>query len=233
MTALLERGARGFGEALALLGRHGPGAREIRAVDVLGAHVPWAADNHWADAAVVLEGAATGEPPGTDPLPHCVWACAEHVPGRRASAEVTMPVMALDLTEHGGGVGTSDTVDDVGLDELGVLNDRAYGQEVLGPLLGALPAGAAPVVGLRDDRGVLVSAALALDVGDDSSIQWVATDPGRRRRGHARAVLERLLGDARRRGRTTATLQASPDGHALYEQLGFRTVGTLRAHLVT
>jgi len=70
---------------------------------------------------------------------------------------------------------------------------------------------------------------LSLRVGDDVSIQFVATELEHRRRGHASALIRAALADARADGAATATLQASPDGRPVYERLGFATVATLRA----
>lgn len=49
----------------------------------------------------------------------------------------------------------------------------------------------------------------------------IATDPGWRRRGFARAVTEALLDDARRRRVARIELHATPEGIDLYRSLGF------------
>ncbi|MER6676003.1 GNAT family N-acetyltransferase [Streptomyces sp. NPDC000983] len=49
----------------------------------------------------------------------------------------------------------------------------------------------------------------------------VATDPGARRRGYARACVEELLGWFRERGAGYVMLTASPDAEPLYASLGF------------
>ena len=58
-------------------------------------------------------------------------------------------------------------------------------------------------------------------------------DASLRRRGLAAWVVGAALTEARADGARTATLQASPDGFGVYERLGFRTVVTLYASLVT
>jgi ribosomal protein S18 acetylase RimI-like enzyme len=68
-------------------------------------------------------------------------------------------------------------------------------------------------------------------VGDDLSVQYVATDQHHRRRGLASGLLRTVLDAARAGGARTATLQASPDGLPVYERLGFRRTATLHAHL--
>ena len=113
--------------------------------------------------------------------------------------------------------------------EIGAVNDRAYGGDQLGRLIAALPPDLGHAYGVRAPGGRLVSVAAGLDLGGDVSIQWVATDPGHRGQGLGTQVIGRLLEEARRRGRATASLQASPDGLQLYQRLGFRTVGHLHA----
>jgi GNAT superfamily N-acetyltransferase len=48
------------------------------------------------------------------------------------------------------------------------------------------------------------------------------TDPDHRRRGLARLVMDAILEWCRANGMKAVTLSASPDGRALYEQLGFK-----------
>jgi GNAT superfamily N-acetyltransferase len=52
-------------------------------------------------------------------------------------------------------------------------------------------------------------------------IQWMATDPSFRRRGHARAVFEAILAWLRERGVRNVELHATPDGEPLYRAYGF------------
>jgi ribosomal protein S18 acetylase RimI-like enzyme len=223
-----RQAAAGFGEALAALGRHGPGALEVRRADAVGARVPWAEDHHWIDAALVPVG---GPPPPDDDaaLPHCLWAeSGRRLEGRTELRELAMPVMTLDLREAPDADGA---VEQVPIGEIGAVNDRAYGGDQLGRLIAALPPGVGFAHGVRAADGRLVSVAASLDLGTDTSVQWVATDPGHRRQGLGTQVMRRLLHEARRRGRETASLQASPDGLPLYERLGFTTVGELRPHV--
>ena len=222
-----RQAAAGFGEALAALGRHGPGALEVRRDDAVGARVAWAEDHHWLDAALVPVGAA---PPADDPaLPHCLWAEAGlRLEGRTELPELAMPVMMLDLSGWPEG---DEAVEQVAIAEIGAVNDRAYGGDQLGRLIAALPPDVGFAYGVRAADGHLVSVAASLDLGTDTSVQWVATDPGHRRQGLGTRVMRRLLHEARRRGRETASLQASPDGLPLYERLGFTTMGELRPNV--
>jgi GNAT superfamily N-acetyltransferase len=59
----------------------------------------------------------------------------------------------------------------------------------------------------------------------DCGIYALGTLPGWRRRGLARALVEHVLADARRRGARTATLQSTPTGQPLYESMAFEPVG--------
>jgi GNAT superfamily N-acetyltransferase len=52
-------------------------------------------------------------------------------------------------------------------------------------------------------------------------IQWMATDPGHRRRGHARAVFEAILAWLREQGVANVELHATPEGEPLYRSHGF------------
>ncbi|HWH92974.1 MAG TPA: GNAT family N-acetyltransferase [Baekduia sp.] len=225
---LARRSIRGFGEMVAALG--GDGA--VRRPDAIGANVGAAADNHWLDAAVVPLDAT---PPPDDPqLPHSLWTVAGAAPGRTEAVGIAMPCLglvlddpALDLGAGAGGV----EVEVPPLAVVGAVNDRAYGQaDQLEPLLAALRDDRIRTHGLRLD-GELACVTLTLAVGDDVSVQYVATEQRHRRQGLASRLLLAILAAQRERGMRTATLQASPDGLPVYERLGFRRVATLRAFL--
>jgi GNAT superfamily N-acetyltransferase len=59
----------------------------------------------------------------------------------------------------------------------------------------------------------------------------VWTDPAHRRRGLARRVMDAILEWCRANGVRRVCLHASPDGRALYEQLGFRATNEMRVDL--
>jgi len=52
-------------------------------------------------------------------------------------------------------------------------------------------------------------------------VQWVATDPGQRRRGHARAVIVALLDWFESEGASAVELHATTEAEPLYRSLGF------------
>lgn len=228
---LARRSILGFGEMVAALGRCAAGAEaEVRRPDALGARIDAAARNPWFDAAVVpLDEVPAADDPG---LPYCVWTVADSIPGRVEEAEIATPCMglALDdpaLTLEGG----APDVEVPSLAVLGDINERAYGEMgVFGPLVRALRDDRVRTHGLREG-GAFVCVALTLTVGDDISIQYVATEAGYRRRGLASQLLRAVIAAARAEGRRSATLQASPDGLSVYERLGFRRVALLRGYL--
>jgi GNAT superfamily N-acetyltransferase len=65
----------------------------------------------------------------------------------------------------------------------------------------------------------------AIEVGEDCCITGVATPPEHRGRGIASWLLCQVLDEARERGSTSASLQATRAGAPLYERLGFRDLG--------
>ena len=73
--------------------------------------------------------------------------------------------------------------------------------------------------------GRAVASALGLDHGGDCGIFNVGTFPEARRRGLATALTGVHMHDARDRGCTTASLQATPMAERLYASLGFRDLG--------
>lgn len=76
----------------------------------------------------------------------------------------------------------------------------------------------------RDDTGAIVSVAYGAVHGRLICLQWVASDPARRRRGLSRATLAGLLGWAQDMGATGACLQVVADNTPavrLYESMGF------------
>jgi GNAT superfamily N-acetyltransferase len=104
------------------------------------------------------------------------------------------------------------------------LNDRAYGY---GP--DGFRAAVAGETAIRwhgayaDDEPV--SCLGTIEIGDDCCVTGVATPPEHRGRGIASWLLHRALAEARERGLTTGSLQATKAGAPIYERLGFRDLG--------
>ncbi len=223
---LARRSIGGLAETLAAFGATGVGgATVVRRADAIGARVPWAIDNNWIDAAVVPPGAEATA--GVGGLPHCLWSLPGAVIGGAPMDHLDMPCMALVLERPPEGARAEPQTPP--LDVVGAINDRAYGQPArLAPLIAALDDPRIAAHGVRVD-GAWACVLLTLRLGDDVSIQYVATEAEHRRRGHASALMRAVLAAAHADGAATATLQASPDGRPVYERLGFQHVATLRA----
>jgi GNAT superfamily N-acetyltransferase len=104
------------------------------------------------------------------------------------------------------------------------LNDLAYGYGEDG-----FRAGLAGETAIRwhgaFDNGEPVGCLGTIEVGEDCCVTGVATPPEQRGRGIASWLLSRALIEARGRGLTSASLQATRAGAPLYERLGFRDLG--------
>lgn len=74
-------------------------------------------------------------------------------------------------------------------------------------------------------QGEPVCAAMTIDDGDTSVLEFVATLPQYRRRGLGAAVVYRALQCLRDRDVGTISLRAEADGIGLYQRLGFRECG--------
>jgi GNAT superfamily N-acetyltransferase len=127
--------------------------------------------------------------------------------------------------------GMGDVVEGVDLGTVGRINDRAYGYRApkLEPAIARLPPHHVRTYGAHH-QDALAAVAITADIGDDTTVWWVATLPEAQGNGLATRILTYALRQARERGQTTATLQASPSGKPLYERLGFRTVGSLHLY---
>ncbi|MFE4638166.1 GNAT family N-acetyltransferase [Streptomyces sp. NPDC056773] len=63
--------------------------------------------------------------------------------------------------------------------------------------------------------------------GRSAVVDQVETDPARQRRGLGRLVMRRLAAAAAGQGATSGVLGATPEGRALYETMGWRTLAPL------
>jgi GNAT superfamily N-acetyltransferase len=75
--------------------------------------------------------------------------------------------------------------------------------------------------GLSSPDGMLVASTLVLPYGDFAWVSMVLVHPGYRRRGYATQLLRTAIADLEHRD-LTPILDATPAGHAVYSQEGFR-----------
>ena len=163
------------------------------------------------------------------------------VDGSAETATRALKEAGLHMTASSPGMAAA--LDDLQLDEMrrppdatttdlatvGRVNDLAYGnrdarlERTLAPLAPNL---------LRAYEahydGSAAAVALALDNDGDCGISFVATAPHARRQGLATQVMLRVLQDARQRGCTTTSLQATELGEQLYRALGYRKLGAMQ-----
>jgi GNAT superfamily N-acetyltransferase len=111
---------------------------------------------------------------------------------------------------------------------VGHLNDLAYGMD--GDFergLDGIPTDPFHVYVATAD-GTPACSLIAFDYEGDCGIYLVATVPPARGRGLATALMVRALKDARKRGCTTSSLQATARGRPVYERLGYRDLGEIQ-----
>lgn len=136
--------------------------------------------------------------------------------------------MALWLDDLGDGPARPDGAElvEAGQNVAAYLNDAAYGYDG-NPFATWLERVTDPPVrwGFAAIEGEPVACAGVIDDGDDCVVTLVATDPGHRGRGIAGWLLRAILAEARERGQTSASLQATKLGAGVYERLGFRDLG--------
>jgi len=133
-----------------------------------------------------------------------VWACgpdqvAISVEAGFTNLIATVPAMSMEL-DHVEADGCAS--EPIALAEAGALSDAAYGNKAreVERTLARIPTDRVQARGRRDATGQIVTAALALDVDDDCSVQYVATRADAQRRGHGLALLTDLLARAERSG---------------------------------
>jgi GNAT superfamily N-acetyltransferase len=144
--------------------------------------------------------------------------------------DATPRAMVLDLASHAGpDPGDLDWTADASLDDLTRVNDAAYGDEsgTFARGIGNPPEDAWRMYSARLD-GETASVLAVTDIEGDCGIWWVATLPEARGHGLSTRLLEVALGEARRRGMGTSSLQATKLGRPIYERIGYADVGELQ-----
>lgn len=117
-------------------------------------------------------------------------------------------------------------------DELGRINDAAYGH-AQGEDIAPAMAGAAEDVPIRLYRahrsGETACVLATIDHDEDLGVYYVATAEGHGRQGLASRLLAAALAEGRERGLRTSSLQSSAKGQSVYTRLGYES--RFRLHL--
>jgi GNAT superfamily N-acetyltransferase len=109
------------------------------------------------------------------------------------------------------------------------INDRAYGFDGhFERAFPELPPEPAHVYLATGQDGEPASTVITYETPDgECGIYLVATLPEEQGRGLARALMQHALAEARDRGCTTSSLQATARGRPVYERLGYRDIGAV------
>jgi ribosomal protein S18 acetylase RimI-like enzyme len=158
-------------------------------------------------------------------VPDADHATTELLASRGHSFDGDPAAMVLDLSEFEPEHGDLDWDDRATFDELGRLNDEAYGWEVgrgYSPALREPRAELAMRVYRARAAGETACVLGTIDHDDDLGIYFVATPERHRGKRLASLLLSAALESGRERGMRTSSLQASEKGAGLYERLGYR-----------
>ena len=162
-------------------------------------------------------------PPGDERAPELL-ARAGHV----LDAEPLAMVCDLDGWEQPA-VGDLDWTEDPGsLADVMAINDTAYDHEgtPFSDAFRALADGGHVYIARLE--GKPASGLVTFEHDGSAGIYWVATRPEARGRGLAWRLLGQALADARDRGCTVSTLEATKMGAPVYERLGYRSCGSIQ-----
>ena len=165
-------------------------------------------------------------------VPEHETATRELLASRGHKLDATPAAMLLDVAElrepRAGALEPGDCSTDWDIEAAGSVNDAAYGDTsgLFARALGGLPSGHAHMYLARSD-GRAASFVVVHDDGSNCEFWIAATIPEARGRGLVSGLLHRALVDARERGCTTSTTQATKMGEPVYERLGYRKFGTI------
>jgi ribosomal protein S18 acetylase RimI-like enzyme len=137
--------------------------------------------------------------------------------------------MMLDLAElRAPSVAEPEWSGDWDLDAAGAVSDAAYGDPsgLMAGSIGKLPSDSGHLYLTRLD-GRPASFVLVHDHDGDCAFWMAATIPEARGRGLVSGLLHRAMLDARERGCTTSTTQATKMGEPVYDRLGYRKFGRI------
>ena len=223
-----------------LFGHHGPDARLLEHPDFVATAVP-ASNSSLINAAAPVDDASLAahldeiEAFYADIPKWGVWidpaatADADALTTKGLVLDSTPVLMAatLDAVERR----ADTTVERVTMDELGAVNDAAYGipPGTLATALAGFPPAEVRSYGIRDGSDV-ISGAVLYDVGDDAFVTFVATLPDHRGKQLASTTLSHALHEAEQRGQRTTSLQASRLGQSIYARLGYHSLGEIHLY---
>jgi ribosomal protein S18 acetylase RimI-like enzyme len=238
---LFDRQYASLREFCRLLGGASPAAQVVERSSVLAAVVPAAPDRSVVnsvayDRAADLEQAlpelaeiyeAAGVRAWTVWVPHFDTAAAEVLRGAGHVLDADPEAMAMELAALAVPRPDLDLQSDPELATVGRINDAAY---TVGGNSFERALKTAPGLHLyvTTQEGRPVCCATGHDHDRDFSVTFVATLPEARGRGLAGRLLALALHDARERGCTTTSLQATKMGQPIYERLGYRGLGPVQ-----
>ena len=110
-------------------------------------------------------------------LPHCVWTVAGAAPGRTEAPGYALAVMGLELDDPALNLdGHTGDIEAPPMATVADVNDAAHSAHgVISMLLGSLDDARVRMHGLRSPGGEFACVCLTVGLGDDLSIQFVAT----------------------------------------------------------
>jgi GNAT superfamily N-acetyltransferase len=241
-ATLFARQWAGLVAEVRLFGARAPRAEVIEADGMVAAVMPTAPHSSVMNVALTVDPTATPAQLATlaeryrqaGMTKWGLWVDGDHVEAAKAAEAQGMVLdsrptpMVIDL--HALPFDDAPPRAPVDLATIGRVNDLAYGypEPKLAPAIRGLPP--ETLTYGASHEGSTAAVAIAYDLGDDTAVWFVATLPSAQRKGLGRAILQRLLLDARERGQRTASLQASPKGRPLYERIGFEPVGALHLY---
>jgi ribosomal protein S18 acetylase RimI-like enzyme len=151
--------------------------------------------------------------------------------GDIAGLRDSRPAHQATMQEVGAANGLGSGLQRVDMQQVVAVNDLAYANPhpVIADTLHPFPADELHVYGIGANDEI-ASVALVIDAGDDAFVTMVATLPHHRGKHLASNLLARALTDARQRGQTTTSLQASKLGQGIYARLGYRSLGEVHLY---
>jgi GNAT superfamily N-acetyltransferase len=239
---LFDRQYASLKEFCRLLGQASPGARVVEVEDVIAAVVPATPDRAIPNSVAygstagleraLPEIAAAYEDAGvrawTVWVPHSDTAAATALEQAGHVLDADPAAMAMELAHFDAPPPADLDLDpEPAVETVARLNDLAY---TFGGADFEHSLKHAPSLHCYVARagGRPVSCATGHDHDGDFSVTFVATLPEARGQGLAARLLTLALHDARARGCTTTSLQATKMGQPVYERLGYRDLGPLQ-----